>query len=72
LAVLQEEGYRCRLCGKRANAVDHIVGVAERPDLMFVRSNLQAVCTKCNTRKENQRREWAKRVDARPANRRQW
>ena len=70
--VLEDENWTCRICGKHANSVDHIVPVSDRPDLMFTRSNLQALCTACNSRKELQRREWAKRIDKRPANRRQW
>lgn len=54
--VLAEEP-TCRVCreqGLDASAVevDHIVGLAVRPDLAFVRTNLQPLCTRCHRRKE--------------------
>ena len=53
--VLREEPV-CRKCvaGGRTELavhVDHIVSLAERPDLAFVRSNLQGLCLSCHARK---------------------
>ena len=70
--ILERDGYTCVTCGKYADTVDHIVPVSDAPHLMFEPSNLQAMCRTCNSRKELQRREWAKRIDKRPANRRVW
>lgn len=44
----------CRLVGldQAAVEVDHVVGLAERPDLAFTRSNLQPLCVRCHRRKE--------------------
>jgi 5-methylcytosine-specific restriction endonuclease McrA len=72
LEVLGRDGWRCQLCGRQASAVDHIVPLAERPDLRLERSNLRAICTPCNTNRENGRRKMKIRIDANPSRRRQW
>jgi len=48
--VLREEP-RCRLCGRRAEEVDHVLSVETNPELAFARSNLQGVCRRCNRSK---------------------
>ncbi len=54
---LRREPY-CRLCAQRgvtqpARIVDHILAIAERPDLRLVDSNLQSLCVPCANRKTN-------------------
>lgn len=46
----------CRYCLRQgrveaATCVDHIVPISQAPDLRLVRSNLQALCASCHTRK---------------------
>ena len=53
--VLAEE-LVCRDCRrkgrtKKAEEVDHILPVARRPDLVAVRSNLQALCKACHAQR---------------------
>lgn len=47
--ILERDGYTCQLCGQEALTVDHIVprrlGGQDNDD------NLQALCSRCNTRK---------------------
>lgn len=49
LIVLERDGYTCRMCGKPARSVDHIIpralGGTHEPD------NLRAVCVPCNSKK---------------------
>jgi 5-methylcytosine-specific restriction endonuclease McrA len=51
-AVLQRDGYQCRIRGPRctgqATTVHHIIPSSERPDLFFVDENLAAACARCN------------------------
>ena len=53
--VLREEPV-CRPCvaagrTELAVEVDHIESLADRPDLAFVRTNLQGICKSCHARK---------------------
>lgn len=49
--VLSEEPL-CRACRNAMPVhVDHIQPIVSRPDLAFVRSNLQALCAPCHSRK---------------------
>ena len=54
LAVLERDGYRCRINGPRctglATQVDHIVEVT-RGGAMYDPTNLRAACRECNTRR---------------------
>ena len=57
LQVLARDGWRCQLCsadlknGPKGFAhVDHILPVAERPDLRLDPNNLRALCRRCNLR----------------------
>lgn len=48
-AALIRDGYRCTVCGccvrgKGQARVDHILSIAERPDLALVLSNLRTLC----------------------------
>lgn len=50
--ILERDGYRCRSCGCAGRLeVDHIKPVRTHPDLSYSRSNLQALCPSCHTRK---------------------
>ena len=54
LRVLNEEGWKCRLCGNYANEVDHKQPVWKGGS-EYERDNLQAICRGCHiekTRKE--------------------
>ena len=51
--VLLEAGHQCERCaavGRRVAAVlvHHVKTVRERPDLVFTRTNLQALCADCH------------------------
>lgn len=75
LQVLAEEGYLCRYCGGKADRVDHIVPVRERPDLAYVRNNLAACCRPCNAKRAGARQAELARIALEgrtPAQRRQW
>lgn len=49
--VLSEEPL-CRMCrNAMPSHVDHIIPIVDRPDLAFKRSNLQALCVSCHSRK---------------------
>lgn len=52
--VLKRDNYRCRVCGKLANEVDHTVPVAWGGSESL--DNLQAMCSTCHRRKT----EWEK------------
>lgn len=41
---------RCRICGERANAVDHIVTVRRAPERRLDWTNLQSLCERCHNR----------------------
>jgi 5-methylcytosine-specific restriction protein A len=44
----------CQECDNElATEVDHIVGIAERPDLAFTLSNLRSLCKKDHSKKTN-------------------
>jgi 5-methylcytosine-specific restriction endonuclease McrA len=47
LVVLSAEPW-CRMCGRLARDVDHIVPVRVRPDLAMDRDNLQPLCVPCH------------------------
>lgn len=54
--VLERDKYLCRYCLDKGiltptNAVDHVIPIAERPDLRLDESNLKAACIPCNSRK---------------------
>ncbi|NIL86538.1 hypothetical protein RhoFasGS6_03942 [Rhodococcus fascians] len=55
LAVLERDGWTCRIngprCLGRATIADHIKNVAERPDLEFDTENGQAACQNCSDSK---------------------
>lgn len=56
LAVLVRDGYTCRACGrvcgaKREAHADHIIPVAQRPDLRYEVDNGQCLCHSCHSRK---------------------
>lgn len=52
LEILRRDGYACVKCGARGRLeVDHIVPVRNAPERGFDRSNLQALCPSCHTRK---------------------
>lgn len=60
LAVLTRDAWQCRACGKLCSSkreahADHIVPVAERPDLRYVVANGQCLCASCHSRKTNLR-----------------
>ncbi len=40
-----------------AKEVDHIIGLAERPDLAFDPANLQPLCVPCHRRKDRKERQ---------------
>lgn len=44
------------VCTGRSQTGDHIVPVAERPDLVLVRSNVRGSCHACNAERERRRR----------------
>lgn len=51
--VLNRDSFACQLrypdtCTTRADQVDHIVSVHDRPDLELDPTNLRAVCTPCH------------------------
>lgn len=56
---VQAEEPFCRMCEaegrltlvQKDDPVDHIIPIAERPDLRLVRSNLQSLCWPCHGRK---------------------
>ena len=52
-AILQRDGYACRIRGPRctgqATCVHHIIPSSQRPDLFFASDNLQAACQACNS-----------------------
>jgi predicted restriction endonuclease len=55
-AVLLRDNWQCRACGrlcarKREAHADHIIPVAQRPDLRYVLDNGQCLCASCHTRK---------------------
>jgi len=55
LVVLAEEPM-CRFCAERGDAtpareVDHIIPIADRPDLRLTRSNLRSLCRPCHSRR---------------------
>jgi len=75
LAVLYEEAFVCGYCGERADRVDHVVPVRERPDLAYVRSNLKACCRTCNAKRAGARQKELVRIALEgraPAVRRKW
>lgn len=51
-AVLQRDGYECRIRGPRctgaASTVHHILPSSQYPDLFFSPDNLAASCARCN------------------------
>lgn len=51
--VAQEPVCRLRLscCTLRSTTADHIIPVAYRPDLKYVRANLRGSCQPCNMRR---------------------
>lgn len=53
MAVLERDGFRCRKCGARGCRleIDHIKPVRTHPKLAYEPDNLQALCTRCHTRK---------------------
>ena len=56
--VLLRDAYQCRSCGtvcgkKRQAHADHIVPIAERPDLRYEVDNGQCLCHSCHSRKTN-------------------
>ncbi len=67
--VLERDGYVCRLCGGKADAVDHIISWREAPMLAFSDEHCRAVCTACNTRRAN-RSQRARVGERRPS--REW
>lgn len=52
IRILRRDGYRCAICGKRANHVDHIrlrsQNGGDHPN------NLRVLCKKCNLSRERQ------------------
>jgi len=50
LTVLNEEKWKCRICGLWANEVDHIQPVSDG-GAEYERDNLQALCTFCHVQK---------------------
>lgn len=70
LAVLERDGYECRLrlpgCLGRATEVDHIVPRAAGGPV-FDLDNLRAACRSCNTRR---RTPWVRGAEAGPS--REW
>ena len=54
--VIREEPY-CRLglpgCTTTSTTADHIIPLSMRPDLRYVRSNLQGACRSCNLKRGN-------------------
>lgn len=55
--VLSRDDYTCYMCGKHANAVDHVVPRSMGMDeLHFNPDNLRAICTPCNSHKGGSKR----------------
>jgi 5-methylcytosine-specific restriction endonuclease McrA len=55
-AVLLRDGWACqscgRVCGKKREAhADHIIPIAQRPDLRYDVANGQCLCHSCHSRK---------------------
>lgn len=44
---------KCAMCGGPATDVDHIIKRSVRPDLRYVMTNLQWLCRRCHTLKDN-------------------
>jgi 5-methylcytosine-specific restriction protein A len=59
--VLAERPMCEEQCGAAATEVDHKVRVSVRPDLAFVRSNLQARCKACHSKKTARETGWRRR-----------
>jgi hypothetical protein len=54
--VLLRDNWQCRACGrvcgkKREAHADHIIPVAQRPDLRYEVANGQCLCHSCHSRK---------------------
>lgn len=47
--ILERDSYTCRVCGARADSIDHISGSSDRP------ADLRALCRDCNRRESFQR-----------------
>lgn len=57
-AVLERDGYTCRECGRVCGSsgeahADHVIPIAERPDLRYEVANGQCLCHPCHSRKTN-------------------
>lgn len=73
-AVLTRDGYRCQLrypnrCTGTATEADHILEVADRPDLQYDVANGQAACTACHKKKTADhalKKRWANRAHKHP------
>jgi 5-methylcytosine-specific restriction endonuclease McrA len=56
LLILDRDGWTCRVCGVNLRTpgigatVDHVISLAERPDLRLDPFNLRAACRRCNHR----------------------
>lgn len=52
LAAKRRDGFKCVQCGERGRLeVDHIQRVKDAPELAFVLTNLQSLCSKCHSSK---------------------
>lgn len=52
---IQDDGYKCKLCGKIATEVDHIVPIQtpEGWERRLDYDNLQSICVECHNKKHN-------------------
>jgi 5-methylcytosine-specific restriction endonuclease McrA len=65
IAVLNRDNWQCQACGrvcgrKREAHADHIIPVAERPDLRYEVANGRCLCDSCHSRRTSSDRACAR------------